>query len=359
MNNIKQTNPTASDKHFQHQLKQLTKRKYITDLYIFGLIDLHSTNEKLYWKTYHCCSNLTKQDLYDQDGVLLNSRILTKHCKLKHCILCSQLRTSELVYSYKPTLDSWENKHFLTLTVPNCNDSRLRSTIDTMHKTLSLLTRTINQNRKRNKTGVPLRYVAHFETTFNPKSNTYHPHIHLIGFDKTDCEEILSHWLKRIPTASDKAQDLQPANENSSKELFKYFTKIISSKDSSRTVYLEALDNIFTASKGKRVFVASGVRKIKKTKQNYETFLQQLETETDQEIISTFTYRKDASVYVNDQDCTPLCNDYFPNESFKKLTLEKYTPRTAYRISIAPLAMKKLKQRKRKGKHQDKLSIAV
>jgi hypothetical protein len=45
-------------------------------------------------------------------------------------------------------------------------------------------------------------------------------------------------------------------------ELFKYFTKIISNSSKDRTIHIKALDTIFRAMYGKRVFQPLGIKKV-------------------------------------------------------------------------------------------------
>ena len=68
-------------------------------------------------------------------------------------------------------------------------------------------------------------------------------------------------WLNELPQCTDSAQDVRPANEKSSIELFKYFTKIVSGKSKgNRVIYADALDVIFNSVKGKRTFQSFGFK---------------------------------------------------------------------------------------------------
>jgi hypothetical protein len=80
------------------------------------------------------------------------------------------------------------------------------------------------------------------------------------------------NWLKAFPNANIKAQDVQKADANSLKEIFKYFTKITADNKNEPTITLPALDAIFAAVKGRRVFQSFGF----KTKQRGEVTDQQL-----------------------------------------------------------------------------------
>ena len=73
----------------------------------------------------------------------------------------------------------------------------------------------------------------------------------------------MEEWLERNPTANRSAQDIRPADDNSTIELFKYFTKMISGEKKDRRIYADALNQIFIAMKGRRVFQPIGFRKPK------------------------------------------------------------------------------------------------
>jgi hypothetical protein len=96
------------------------------------------------------------------------------------------------------------------------------------------------------------------ECTYNPIRNDFHPHFHLLVSGKHIAEQIVLDWLKRYPTANRKAQDIRKADNGSVMELFKYFSKIITNK----SIHVNALDTIFQAMRGLRVYQPIGIKKV-------------------------------------------------------------------------------------------------
>lgn len=319
------------------KFKKLTQSKYFTRLYILPLVDIRSPLSKSYWKTYHCASEITT----------VGNQVLTKHCKLKYCIVCSRKRCVELIHSYKPVIDTWADKQLLTLTLRNVPAQYLRSTIDLMHKQIRDAKNTINKTRKQQGLE-PLRYVGHFETTHNADFDDYHPHMHIIVSSYADGSELLAQWLKRFKAtdADKKAQDLTPANESSVRELFKYFTKIISSKKGNRVISVRGLDTIFQAAQGKRTFFASGVTAIKNKKvSDIHEVLNELDLELEENIIKHFEYDHSSANYVN-KDTGEALTDYTPTENLKTLQVVNAIKPKRYRDRKPVKPLRKLLKRK-------------
>lgn len=193
--------------------------------------------------------------------------------------MCNAIRTAELTNKYLPSIESWQNKHFVTLTQPNCEADKLPETIAWMQKVFTKIKRRFNKQAERGQreTFVGIRKM---ECTYNPERNDFHPHYHLIIDGQKNAEDFLACWedevvngfwqyfeeYKGLSDISDayslvsKAQDIRPADDKSVKEMFKYFTKVISSKDQKRVIYADALDVIFNAIRNKRVFQPFGFK---------------------------------------------------------------------------------------------------
>jgi hypothetical protein len=77
---------------------------------------------------------------------------------------------------------------------------------------------------------------------------------------------LVNNWLQRYPISDKKAQNIKQAGEGSLMELFKYFSKIITEK----TVYIEALDLIFTSMYKLRVYQSFGIPKVDKVTEEIE-----------------------------------------------------------------------------------------
>ena len=109
--------------------------------------------------------------------------------------------------------------------------------------------------------------VKSVECNFNPGAKTYNPHIHLTVPDEATADILIEDWLYHLSAgfASPKAQSkLKVQNpETTLIEVVKYRSKIFTEPDakrknqyqkSDRNVYAAALDNIFAAMKGRRIF---------------------------------------------------------------------------------------------------------
>lgn len=339
---IKTKAPDTTEIHYDLKAQQYIKRKYIVQKYILGLANLRSALEKKYWKTYHCASELTKETSLAQDGTQINTRYYTQHCKLSHCVLCSQKRATVLIHQYKCTLDSWTDKQFLTLTVPSVQAPDLRESLKLMRSELGKAVRNINQKRKKVNLE-PIRLAAHFETTYSADFADYHPHLHAVVYNEIDAQELRAEWIKRFPAVNPFLQHIRKADENSTREIFKYFTKIISPD---KSIYLQALDTIFQASTGMRKFVVYGVKADPKSKNDYKDFIAKLEQETTETILSTFEYIHDFKTYV-DTTTGEVLSEYEVSESLENIKVESHNPKPRYNNPIRH-AHKLQTKRKRK-----------
>jgi plasmid rolling circle replication initiator protein Rep len=186
----------------------------------------------------------------NQTGQKLTSR----YCNNRWCSTCNRIRTAKLINGYTPELAKLPSKQFVTLTVPNCKENDLFQTVEMMFYNFKRV-----KDRLRKKS-IKLTGIRKIEITYNAAENTYHPHFHFIISGRKNSEHLVNEWLKVNPDAKDKAQDIRPADEKAIKELFKYFTKLLS-KSSRNKIFISALDNIFQVMRGRRTFQAMGIKK--------------------------------------------------------------------------------------------------
>lgn len=224
-------------------LQKRARSKYITNNISIRLADLKSEMEKSYWNSFHCCETLT------QSG----QSVIGKYCNNRWCLTCNRIRTAKLINGYAGTLKALTDKQFVTLTIPNVPGPELEQSIIQMQKEFRLIQKLFQIRRK-----TPIVGIRKIEVTFNPTRNDFHPHFHLVVSGSEIASAIINEWLKRFPSASRQAQDERPADDNSTMELFKYFTKIITKKH----FYIDALDTIFKAMRNKRTFQPMGIKKI-------------------------------------------------------------------------------------------------
>ncbi len=250
----------GSDLHNTGALFGRAKRKKITQAMVLSLIDVATKKNKpdrvrTYWNTYHCQSRI----------ITANDRLHGKYCKNRFCTLCSSIRKANLINKYYPYIQTWEDSHFLTLTVKAIPAKELPRYCKGM---LKLFAKIIDKHRKRGKRGkgIALEGIRSLECNFNPKARTYNPHFHVLVRSRQMAEAIKQEWLIRFPKvhARPYAQHIRKV-EDMTKDLIetiKYGSKIFTEPDlrrkeakgESRYVYVSALDNILTAMAGRRIF---------------------------------------------------------------------------------------------------------
>ncbi len=196
------------------------------------------------------CSNV----LFEQSG-----KVATKYCKNRWCMVCARIRTGQLINTYYPILKEWKNAAFLTLTMPTVSLTELKPRIIFMISEFAHIKDSLLKKRK-----IKLVGVRKLECTYNPVDDKYHPNFHYIDESYEHAELVRLAWLRRNESCNIDAQKIQICTENSVKELFKYFTKILSTKnaDSPRHIYVSALDNIFGAMTAQRVYQPFGFKKL-------------------------------------------------------------------------------------------------
>lgn len=241
----------ASNVHFDNKpetpqaaiLRNRANSKHLSQTLAAGLLQLPNPhNAKAYANTFFCAGFVIKED----------DRYKSKYCHNRWCLVCNRIKTAYLIDKYTPHINQWKQPYFVTLTAPNVKKSALKARIE---EHLEVLTKIKDRMRKQGEKIVGIRKL---ETTYNPDRNDYHPHIHLIVESEAHARQIRDLWLIHYPESSLKAQDIEPATAGSIKELFKYFTKITSDSKNSENITLPALDAIFEAVKGRRVFQSFG-----------------------------------------------------------------------------------------------------
>ena len=219
------------------------KAKAITMGQIFPLIDLDSRLKKAYWRSYHC-NRLILQEGY---------KMTTKYCNGRWCTVCNRIRMAKMINAYSVPLMKLEDLYFVTLTTPNVQATELDTEIDGMYKSW----RAVNHNMRKTYT-LDIKGMRKLECTYNPITDSYNPHFHIIINGKESASKLIELWLKRYPKASRKAQDMRKAKEGSLIELFKYTVKGVHKGK----YYPQALDQIYQALEGRRTYQPFGISKI-------------------------------------------------------------------------------------------------
>lgn len=215
------------DNHFSYLSEQdrekITKKgpkKFFSRVLASQLLK-HNPDSTLY-KSYKHTLNCYGDILPGEDG-----RISTRHCKNRWCTLCNNIRTGKLINGYEPQFkDALQagTLYFVTLTIPNVKGPKLAATIKKMYHDWTV----IRKSREFSK--MKPRGLRKFEVTHNLEEETYHPHFHVVIEGKSNAEYLVNNWLRLNPRAEEIAQDIRQADDNSFRELFKYFTKLVAKK---------------------------------------------------------------------------------------------------------------------------------
>ena len=273
-------------------LKKRAKAKWFTHSYLQHLINLDSPLKKSYINTTFCC-----QSLHQKDG-----KITSRYCKNRWCVVCNRIRIAKAINGYLPELRKLEDPQFVTLTIPNVRKKDLRSAISAMIRSWRLLYQYLNKQK------VQLRGVRKIECTYNPDEDSYHPHFHLVVAGIENAEMILQEWLRRWPKAKRIAQDIRPADDGSMIELFKYFTKVITKQQ----MYVPALDIIFQAMVGRRVFQPYGITMVTEE-------VEQLQAETIEGLEPGEIFWEWNDHDWIDQNSGKVLTGFIPDEKLKRL----------------------------------------
>jgi len=221
-------------------LQKRSRRKSITDAITLKLVDIDSPLNKSYWQTYHCTRTIL------QDG----NQIKSRYCNQRWCLVCNSIRTGKMINGYLPAIEAMNNPYFVTLTIKNVKAYKLKQSIEAMQKDFR---RSMDKLSKR---GIKLKGIRKVEVTFNESTKEYHPHFHCIIDGCKESFSLVSEWIKRHPEqANYKGQDIRYANTETTAELFKYFTKMLTKTGQ---FLAPEMDVAFRAMKRKRVFQPFG-----------------------------------------------------------------------------------------------------
>jgi hypothetical protein len=124
-------------------------------------------------------------------------------------------------------------------------------------------------------------------------------------------------WLTHFQDASWQGQDVRRANDRSTLELFKYFTKLISSHSKARLILVDPLDVIFQAVAGERTFQAFNVKVTKETSdEEAEALAEAMTTE------AVYQWEQSVTDWV-DIETGELLTGYQPDEQFRELVEQR------------------------------------
>ena len=140
-----------------------------------------------------------------------------------------------------------------------------------MQKTISLIQKKWKRKKKKGGKKIAseqeqngnLELIKKIEITYNFKTKTFHPHYHIITKNLYCAQYIKNNWMQYFKDTSEQAQDIRSADNNTVKELIKYFTKFWKFDYQNKKVELYSpgiLDTIFLSLRGRRVVQPAGFK---------------------------------------------------------------------------------------------------
>lgn len=232
---------TADDLGREKLIKR-QKAKAITLGQLFPLIDLDSDMKKSYWRAYHCNRQILQ----------CGYKMVSKYCNARWCTVCNRIRMAKMINGYSPALLNLVDLQFITLTRPNVKAHDLAEEYQIFIKSW----RAIYKNLRKTYGVIP-EGIRKVECTYNPITDSYNLHFHVLMEGRDNGNLLIDLWLKRNPTANRKGQDIRPARDGSLIELFKYAVKGVHKGK----FYPKALDNIYRVLKGRRTYQPFGIKK--------------------------------------------------------------------------------------------------
>jgi len=251
----------GTDQSNKKALQGKAKRKYITQ-YLTRCLAKIATEKgdkkraQQYWNSWHCQSRLT----------VGNGRTFGNFCKNRFCLVCLTNRKADIINRYYPTLSKWEDPHFVTLTIKSVPAHKLNKWMK--EEMIRAFRRIREKYKKRHQRGKAPKLIGvkSLECNYNPIRKTYNPHFHIIVPNREIAEILKKEWqlLWTKEHTYHKAQHIRRVGnlERDLVEIIKYGSKIFTEPDMKKKaqskipplIYAAALDNIFCAMKGHRLF---------------------------------------------------------------------------------------------------------
>lgn len=227
-----------------------------------------------------CASQL--EYLQDAEG---NKKLYkTYFCRVRLCPMCQWRRSLKLFSQVSKITDYINNQNnqvrylFITLTQKNCSGSELVQEINKINKSFSLLvdkTKRVQPAAKFKK--MLLGYIKSTEVTYNPKTKTYHPHLHCIFavqgeyfnkanyINKNTWRAIWADLLKVDYLPQVNVQAIKPARQQKAvAELAKYPAKVSSILNLPQMQAVQVIIDLTTLCYKRRFVAFGGI--FKKTK---------------------------------------------------------------------------------------------
>lgn len=267
-------------------LAKVAKRKFLTSNLSLRLLyfseakreiesdDVDFEQEQKIIKSYRNMFYCNSEMILQPDGTLK-----TRYCKNRLCLICNANKTASLIDKYECVFNEWEqDMYMVTLTISNVTNDILKDSIMYMNKTFNKIKDVFKKKYQKNDIE-KFEGIKKLECTSN-RENDFHPHFHILVRGEQNALKLKDLWIDYINKgkhqiidsktgevkkiikffAGESGQDVRKADNNSIKELFKYFTKIISKTATDRAVYIDRIDTIFRSIRGCRIFQSFGFK---------------------------------------------------------------------------------------------------
>ena len=154
--------------------------------------------------------------------------INTNLCRVRLCPLCAYKRSLSVYHNTADIIKYINEKYsrskylFLTLTIKNVSGSELSNAIDTLTRGWQ------NMSKQQRIKNVVLGTVRSIEITYNKRSNTYHPHLHVLihttneiycGRNYISQAEIADRWRSAAGIDYQPVVDVRRLRHNSGREV--------------------------------------------------------------------------------------------------------------------------------------------
>lgn len=224
------------------------------------LLYLDSRIHKDYQRAWYCNEYLF------QDG----QKVIANYCRKRSCLVCNRIYAARLFKAYHKPLLELPDLHLVTLTAPNVKEDDLSDEIHNLYKAYVKIKDNIRKNYK-----IKLKGFRKLEIAFNHYMSTFNPHYHILVSTYEAAKLIRDLWLDQFQDANIRGQDIRKIDmitEIDSKkallEVFKYVTKTTIKN----TFDAKAMDAMYNAIKGTRVYQGIGIKKTQDTKiEKYES----------------------------------------------------------------------------------------
>ena len=214
--------------------KKKRAAKALTKAAMRRLFGLQSPINDDYRQAYMCNEYLFQK----------GKKITSNYCSKRCCTVCNRIRAAQNLSKYADRILALPDLYLVTLTDKNVSKGELSENVGIMYKALTRIKKNLYAKKMK------INGYRSFECTYGYKSG-FNPHFHFIVQGKDVADMLVHLWLKQMPNASIKGQNITKVrhSKKSLLELFKYIAKPITKGYYSASAY----DEIMRAIKHHRV----------------------------------------------------------------------------------------------------------